>query len=72
MSQHSSSFHGVCPDTDTGEPINLLPWQRFIMCQLMGWRDSKGKKRFTNAIVSVARANGKTYFASIIPFVTRF
>ena len=59
-------FSRVCPDTDTGEPINLLPWQRFIMCQLMGWRDTKDKKRFTNAIVSVARANGKTYFASII------
>ena len=59
-------FSRVCPDTDTGEPINLLPWQRFIMCQLMGWRDAKDKKRFTNAIVSVARANGKTYFASII------
>ena len=59
-------FASICPDTDTGEPINLLPWQRFIMCQLMGWRDNKNKKRFTNAIVSVARANGKTYFASII------
>lgn len=59
-------FASICPDTDTGEPINLLPWQRFIMCQLMGWRDDKNKKRFTNVIVSVARANGKTYFASII------
>lgn len=59
-------FAAICPDTDTGEPIVLLPWQRFIMCQLMGWRDEKNKKRFTNAMVSVARANGKTYFASII------
>lgn len=59
-------FASICPDTDTDEPINLLPWQRFIMCQLMGWRNNKNKKRFTNAIVSVARANGKTYFASII------
>ncbi|WP_273715560.1 terminase large subunit domain-containing protein, partial [Leuconostoc mesenteroides] len=34
--------------------------------QLNGWRDSSGDKRFTEADISVARKQGKTYFAAII------
>lgn len=59
-------FASICPDVDTGEPIKLMPWQKFILTQLLGWRDNDGLKRFTTAIVSVARGQGKTYFASII------
>lgn len=59
-------FASICPDVDTGAPIKLMPWQKFILTQLMGWRDNDGLKRYTTAIVSVARGQGKTYFASII------
>ncbi|WP_334427217.1 MULTISPECIES: terminase large subunit [unclassified Levilactobacillus] len=59
-------FAAICPNVDTGEPTKLMPWQEFIMTQLMGWRNEEGGKRFTRAIVSVARGQGKTYLMAII------
>ncbi|MGK9299604.1 terminase large subunit [Melissococcus plutonius] len=59
-------FASICPDVDTGEPTKLMDWQEFILCQLIGWRNENGGKRFTRAIVSVARGQGKTYLMAII------
>lgn len=58
-------FAAVCPNVDTGEPTKLMDWQEFIFCQLFGWRDEEGLKRFTQAILSVARGQGKTYLMAI-------
>ena len=58
-------FAAVCPNVDTGEPTKLMDWQEFIFCQLFGWRDGEGLKRFTQAILSVARGQGKTYLMAI-------
>lgn len=63
---HILTFAAICPDVDTGEPSKLMPWQKFILCQLMGWRDADGLKRFTRAIVSVGRGQGKTYLMAIL------
>jgi phage terminase large subunit-like protein len=60
------NFAAICPDVDTGEPTKLMPWQAFILSQLIGWRNQDGGKRFSRAIVSVARDQGKTYMMSII------
>jgi phage terminase large subunit-like protein len=60
------NFAAVCPDVDTGEPSKLMPWQKFILAQLIGWRNDDGGKRFSRAIVSVARGQGKTYLMAII------
>ncbi|SUP61411.1 Phage terminase-like protein, large subunit [Weissella viridescens] len=61
------TFAALCPDPDAGKPLPLMPWQKFILCQLIGWRTSgRDDKRFTLASVSVARKQGKTYFAAII------
>lgn len=54
------NFASVCPDVDTGEAIELMLWQKFILCQLTGWRDSNNRKRFTIGRISVARGQGKT------------
>jgi len=59
-------FAAICPDVDTGEPSELMPWQQFILTQLFGWRDEQGNKRFTRAIISVARGQGKTYLMAIV------
>lgn len=59
-------FAAICPNVDTGEPTKLMAWQEFILCQLIGWRSADGGKRFTRAIVSVARGQGKTYLMAII------
>ncbi|WP_421823509.1 terminase large subunit [Fructobacillus fructosus] len=60
------SFASQCPDVDAGKPLPLMPWEEFILSQLNGWRDKGGDKRFTEADISVARKQGKTYFAAII------
>lgn len=59
-------FAAICPNVDTGEPTKLMPWQDFIMTQLIGWRNSEGGKRYSRAIVSVGRGQGKTYLMAII------
>ncbi|MGR8823534.1 terminase large subunit [Leuconostoc citreum] len=59
-------FASICPNVDTGEPTRLMDWQEFIMCQLIGWRNLDGGKRFSRAIVSVARGQGKTYLMAIV------
>lgn len=59
-------FAKFAPNVDTGEPTKLMPWQEFIMTQLIGWRSLDGGKRFSRAIVSVARGQGKTYLMAII------
>ncbi|WP_289103839.1 terminase large subunit [uncultured Fusobacterium sp.] len=43
-----------------GQPINLTAWQKFILCQIYGWEDKKGVRRFKKAFVEVARKNAKT------------
>jgi len=59
-------FASICPNVDTGEPTKLMPWQEFIMAMLIGWRNDDGGKRFSRAIVSVSRGQGKTYLMAII------
>ena len=59
-------FARICPNVDTGEPTKLMAWQRFILCMLFGWRNANGGKRFSRAIVSVGRGQGKTYLMAIL------
>lgn len=59
-------FASIAPNVDTGEPTKLMLWQKFIFCQLIGWRDAENLKRYTRAIVSVARGQGKTYLMAIL------
>lgn len=42
-------------------PIVLNTWQKFVLCQLYGWRRKKtGYKRFKKSFVEVARKNAKS------------
>lgn len=59
-------FASVCPDVDTGEPTELMDWQKFIFSQLIGWRNDEGGKRFSRAIVSISRGQGKTFLMAIL------
>lgn len=44
-----------------GKPINLTNWQKFIICQLYGWRHKDtGRKRFKKLFEEVARKNAKS------------
>lgn len=43
------------------KPIELITWQKFIMCQIHGWKSKKtGLRRFKQAFIIVARKNAKT------------
>ncbi|CAK1251680.1 Phage terminase-like protein [Fructobacillus evanidus] len=59
-------FASMCPNVDTGEPTELMDWQEFILTQLIAWRNEDNGKRFSRAIVSVARGQGKTYLMAIV------
>ena len=44
-----------------GKPIDLTTWQKFVMCQLYGWRNKEtGNKRFKIGFVEVGRKNAKS------------
>lgn len=43
-----------------GQPIMLTTWQKFILCQIYGWEDNAGIRRFKKAFTEVARKNAKT------------
>ncbi len=55
-----------------GTPIQLEPWQQFLVGQLFGWRESGGLRRFRSAYVEVPRKNGKTLLAAVIGLYTTF
>ncbi len=44
-----------------GQPIILTSWQKFILCQLYGWRHKDtGRRRFTIGFIEVGRKNAKS------------
>lgn len=44
-----------------GEKLTLEPWQCFIECNLFGWVDGDGFRRFRESYEEVARKNGKSF-----------
>lgn len=44
-----------------GQPIILTDWQKFVLCQIYGWRhEETGRKRFKQSFVEVGRKNAKS------------
>jgi phage terminase large subunit-like protein len=70
IATRSCQFFGLINNTDgewAGQPFDLKPIQRFIVWSLFGWRRaSDGMRRFRRAFLSMARGNGKTYFAAAL------
>ncbi len=48
------------------ELLILEMWQCFIICNIFGWRDEDGLRRFKTAYVDVARKNAKSTVAAAI------
>lgn len=46
------------------ETLRLVPAQVFFVCQLFGFRNHDGTRRFTEALYSTARKNGKSALAA--------
>lgn len=54
-------FIEMLPNTTTGEPMKLAPFQKFIIGSIYGWRHKEtGNRRFTKATISLSRKQGKT------------
>lgn len=49
-----------------GQNIELQPWQKFIICNIFGWVDKKGFRRFREVYLEIARKNGKSLLAAVI------
>lgn len=64
------SFFSLLKLTDgewAGQPLQLKPFQCFIVWCLFGWRRvSDGMRRFRRAFLSLARGNGKTPFLAAL------
>lgn len=41
------------------KPVELSPWQKFIIGSLFGWKRADGTRRFRSAYLEVSRKNGK-------------
>jgi phage terminase large subunit-like protein len=49
-----------------GEPIQLEPWQAFILTTVFGWVTPDGKRRFRRSYIEVPRGNAKSTLSSAL------
>lgn len=47
-----------------GKPFTLLPWQKFVVGSLFGWKGADGYRRFRVAYVETAKGSGKSPLAA--------
>ena len=58
-------FISSLPNPDDGKPMKLVNFQAFIVGALFGWKKKKTNfRRFTMAVISMARKQGKSMTAS--------
>lgn len=56
-----------------GKPVDLEPWQRFIVGSLVGWVDADtGRRRFRNAFIELPRGQGKSTMAGGLLVILTF
>jgi phage terminase large subunit-like protein len=46
------------------KPFHLMPWQKFIVGNLFGWKSEDGFRRFRTAYIEASKGAGKTPLAS--------
>jgi phage terminase large subunit-like protein len=47
-----------------GQPFKLLPWQKYVVGSLFGWKTEDGYRRFRVAYVETAKGSGKSPLAA--------
>src|SRR5215211_1350117 len=69
-------FAGQMPNIkgpEAGQPLRLMPWQRFVFTNLFGFVErGTATRRFRQAVVFVPRGNGKTTLAAPIGLYLTF
>ncbi|MCG8395707.1 terminase large subunit [Bacillus atrophaeus] len=65
--QDSISFIETLSNPETGEALELLMFQKWIIGSIFGWiRKDNGHRRFKRAMISMARRNGKSLIVAAI------
>ncbi len=50
-----------------GRPVELLPWQIFVLAMLFGWRrKDNGLRRFRDAFIICGKKSGKSFFMAAL------
>jgi len=49
-----------------GKPIELQPWQKFVVGCLFGWKREDGTRKYREVYIQVARKNGKTVLLAVL------
>ena len=52
-----------------GNPVELAPWQVFMISNIFGWKRPDGTRRFRRVFCHVGRKNGKSTIAAIIEII---
>ncbi|PAD39852.1 terminase large subunit, partial [Terribacillus sp. 7520-G] len=61
------NFIEILPDPDSGKELKLAPFQKWLLGSLYGWRfKDDNSRRFSRALISMARKQGKTVIVSAI------
>lgn len=58
--------------TTDGKPFHLLPWQKFAICNIYGWKyvDDPEQRVINNVLMFISRKNGKTFLASTFALIS--
>jgi phage terminase large subunit-like protein len=62
-------FIGLLPQSKgewAGRPLELQPWQQFIVASIFGWKRADGTRRFRTVYIEVPRKNGKSTLLAAI------
>lgn len=60
-------FSGLLVNLDDRTNFNLTRFQKFILSQIQGWKTKDGQGfKYSRALISMARANGKTAILSVV------
>ena len=51
---------------DTGKPITLLPWQKWLLREVLARHPDTGRLRHRVVVVSVGRQNGKSLIGAVL------
>jgi phage terminase large subunit-like protein len=75
-SEWAIAFFAQLPHTKgkqwLGKPLELQPWQRFVVGSLFGWLRADGTRRFRRAYIEIARKNGKSTLAAGVALLLAF
>lgn len=76
LADRAVRFAGLLPNIKgpkAGDPLELLPWQKFVFANIFGFVDREtGARRFRQATIWCPRGNGKTTLAAPIALYLTF